>query len=261
MASDEQPINIAYAALLVADEVYPNLDIDSYLLRLDDMAEVVRSRLAHCHPVKILKDFLFGELGFRGNSDDFFDPRNSYLNQVLDRRTGIPITLSVIYLELAQRLQLPIVGIGLPGHFILRYDGDKEPLYMDPFNGGVTMSTHDCRQRVADISNGRLRFKPTFLAPVSPRQILTRMLRNLKGIYVSRADFDSALSVVEKLILLNPSAAEEIRDLGVLHYYAGHLLKAIGCLERYLQQRPDAEDLETVQHNLSIILKEVSRWN
>lgn len=261
IATDEQQINIAYAALLVANEVYPDLDIDSYLVGLDDMADAVRSRLAHRHPATVLKDFLSGELGFCGNADDFFDPRNSYLNQVLDRRTGIPITLSVIYLELAQRLQLPIVGIGLPGHFILRYDGDKDPLYLDPFNGGVTMSTHDCHQRVADISSGRLRFKPTFLAPVSPRQILTRMLRNLKGIYVSRTDFEPALSIVEKLILLNPSSAEEIRDLGVLHYYAGHQLKAIGCLERYLQLKPGAEDLETVQHNLSSIIQEVARWN
>jgi regulator of sirC expression with transglutaminase-like and TPR domain len=258
---DADRINIAHAALLFASDVYPDLDIDRYLVRLDEMADTLRPRTAQHHPIGAMKDFLFGELGFCGNADDYFDPRNSYLNQVLDRRIGIPITLSVIYLVLARRLNLPFVGIGLPGHFIVRYDGDEEPIYLDPFNGGVTMSTQDCQQRVADISNGRLPFKPSFLLPVDPRQILSRMLRNLKGIYLAQADFASALSIVEKLILLNPSAIEEVRDLGVIHYYAGHKLKAIGCLERYLRLKPNAEDLEAVQHNLGVIIEKVSRWN
>jgi regulator of sirC expression with transglutaminase-like and TPR domain len=123
------------------------------------------------------------------------------------------------------------------------------------------MSIEDCRQRVADISDGRLPFRASFLSPVGPRQILTRMLRNLKGIYVTQTKFELALSIVEKLILLNPTAAEEIRDLGVLHYYAGHRLKAVGCLERYLRLAPQAQDLEVVQHNLRIILEKMARWN
>ncbi len=261
ISTREDQIDIAYAALLFACEAYPGLNIESYLSRLDEMASTVRPRLADFHPVTALKDFLFNELGFHGNVDDFFDPRNSYLNQVLDRRTGIPITLSVVYIELARRLDLPVVGIGLPGHFIVRYDGDDEPVYLDPYNCGDTMSITDCQQRVADISEGRLPFKPSFLSPVGPRQILTRMLRNLKGIYVAQGDFDLALSIVEKLILLNPSAVEEVRDLGVLHYYAGHKLKAIGCLQRYLEIAPEAEDLETVQHNLRVIIGKVARWN
>lgn len=257
----EDQIDIAYAALQFAREVYPDIKVNTYLNRLDDMARAARSRLS-CHsPVTALNDLLFDELGFRGNADDYFDPRNSYLNQVLDRRTGIPITLSVVYLELARRLDLPMVGIGLPGHFIVRYDGDAEPIYLDPFNGGITMNIDDCRQRVADISDGRLPFRASFLKPVSPRQILMRMLRNLKGIYVARTDFQSALCVVEKLILLNPSSSEEIRDLGMLHYYAGHKLKAVGCLERYLELTPEAQDLEAVQHNLRVILEKVARWN
>jgi regulator of sirC expression with transglutaminase-like and TPR domain len=200
-------------------------------------------------------------LGFRGNVDNYFDPRNSFLNQVLDRRIGIPITLSVLYLELARRLDLPFVGIGLPGHFIVRYDGDAEPLYLDPFYGGVPMTQQECRQRIDDISQGRLAFKPSFLDPLSPRQILTRMLRNLKAVYVARTEFEAAVTTAEKLVLLNPSAAEEMRDLGVLHYYAGHKLKAIGCLHRYMKQAPKAEDLDTVQHNLGVIIEKVARWN
>ena len=259
--ADEDQLNIAYAALLIARDAYPDLDIKNYLTRLDDMAEAVRPRISTEHPISAMNDFLYGESGFHGNSDDYFDPRNSYLNEVLDRRTGIPITLSLIYLELARRLDLPFVGIGLPGHFIVRYDGDEDPVYLDPFNGGVTMSVGDCRQRVADISNGGLPFKSSFLKPVSPRQILTRMLRNLKGIYVARTDFKSALSVVEKLILLNSTASDEMRDLGMLHFYSGHKLKAIGCLERYLKLNPGAEDREAVKHNLSVIIQKVARWN
>ncbi len=261
ISSHEDQIDIAYAALLYACEAYPDLDIESYLDRLDEMASIVRPRLVHHHPVGVLNDFLFQELGFHGNTEDYFDPRNSFLNQVLDRRTGIPITLSVVYLELARRLDMPIVGIGLPGHFIVRYDGDKEPLYLDPYNCGEPMSVQDCRQRVKDISDGQLTFKPSFLDPVGPKQILTRMLRNLKGIYVARTDFESAISAVEKLILLNPSAIDEIRDLGVLHYYADHKLKAVGCLERYLSRAPNAGDLDVVKHNLRIIIEQVARWN
>jgi regulator of sirC expression with transglutaminase-like and TPR domain len=261
ISAPEDKIDIAYAALLYAREVYPDLDVNSYLCQLDDMATAVRPLLVRHHPVAALRSFLFDELGFRGNVDDYFDPRNSYLNQVLDRRTGIPITLSVVYLELARRLGVPIVGIGLPGHFILRYDGDEEPLYLDPYNGGVTMSTDDCRKLMADISNGHLPFRSTFLSPVGPRQILSRILRNLKGVYVARSDFESALSVVEKLILLNPNAAEEVRDLGLLYYYSGHKLKAIGCLERYLKFAPEAEDMEAVQHNLRAIIEKIARWN
>jgi regulator of sirC expression with transglutaminase-like and TPR domain len=261
VSASESQLDIAYAALLIARDSYPDLDVNSYLGRLDDMAEAVRPRMNCEHPIDAMRDFLFAELGFEGNVDDYFDPRNSYLNQVLDRRVGIPITLSLLYLELARRLEIPFVGIGLPGHFIVRYDGEDEPIYLDPFNGGVTMSVDDCRQRVADISNGGLEFRKSFLAPVGSRQILSRMLRNLKGIYVARADFKSALSVVEKLILLNTTAAEEIRDLGMLHFYAGHKLKAIGCLERYLKLNPNAEDREAVKHNLSTILDKVARWN
>jgi regulator of sirC expression with transglutaminase-like and TPR domain len=261
ISTREEQIDVAYTALLFASEVYPSLNINGYLNLLDGMADKIRPRLACSHPVVALREFLSDELGFRGNADDYFDPRNSYLNHVLDRRTGIPISLSVVYIEVARRLDLPLVGIGLPGHFIVRYDGDDGPLYLDPFNGGVTMSVDDCRQRVAEISEGRLPFKPSFLDPVGPRQILTRMLRNLKGIYMARTEFDQALSVVEKLILLNPSVSEEIRDLGVIHYYAGHKLKAVGCLERYLKLAPHAGDLETVKHNLRVILGKVARWN
>jgi regulator of sirC expression with transglutaminase-like and TPR domain len=254
-------IDVARAALLYARDIYPGLDVAGYLARLDDMAATVRVRLNYRHPITALNDFLFNELGFRGNVENYFDPRNSFLNQVLDRRTGIPITLSVVYLELARRLDLPMVGIGLPGHFIVRYDGDTEPLYLDPFNGGGAMSVEDCRQRVADISGGHLTFQTSFLSPVGPRQILSRMLRNLKGIYTARTHFDLAISIVEKLVLLNPSVTEEIRDLGMLYYYAGYKLKTIGCLERYLRLSPDAKDVEVVQHNLRVILEQVARWN
>jgi regulator of sirC expression with transglutaminase-like and TPR domain len=254
-------INVAHAALIYARDAYPDLDVASYLARLDRMAEAVRPRLACHHPVAALNDFLFDRLGFHGNVEHYFDPRNSFLNQVLDRRTGVPVTLSLVYLELGRRLDLPVVGIGLPGHFVVRYDGDAKPLYLDPFNGGVVMSIDDCRQRVADISDGHLAFHPSFLSPVGPRQILSRMLRNLKGIYTAQTDFESATSVVEKLFLLNPAATEEVRDLGMLHYYAGHKLKAIGCLERYLKLSPDAEDVEVVRHNLRVILGRVAHWN
>jgi regulator of sirC expression with transglutaminase-like and TPR domain len=261
ISTDQDQIDIARAALLYARDAYPNLDVNSYLARLDDMAEELSLRLNHQHPITAINGFLFDELAFRGNEDHYFDPRNSFLNQVLDRRIGIPITLSVIYLELARRLHLPMKGIGLPGHFVVRYDGDQDVLYLDPFNRGKTLTEQDCRRQVTAISGGRLAFDPSFLTPLNSRQILSRMLRNLKAIYTAQGDFKSAVGTVEKLILLNPKMIEEIRDLGVLHYYAGHKLKAVGCLEKYLELAPDAEDIEIVRHNLRVIIEKVARWN
>lgn len=261
ISRDQGQIDIARAALLYARDAYPDLDVNSYLARLDDMAEKISLRLNQEHPIAAINDFLFDQLAFRGNEDHYFDPRNSFLNQVLDRRVGIPITLSVIYLELARRLGLPMHGIGLPGHFVVRYDGDQDVLYLDPFNKGKILTEEDCRRQVKTISGGRLAFDPSFLTPLSPRQILSRMLRNLKALYTAQGDFKSAVGAVEKLILLNPQMIEEIRDLGVLHYYAGHKLKAVDCLERYLELGPDAKDIEIVRHNLRVIIEKVARWN
>ncbi len=231
---DDQ-IDLARAALLFARDAFPNLDPQLYLNQLDEWAEDVRSAVAGAaDPIEPLNHFLFDELRFSGNRLFYNDPFNSYLNQVIDRRAGLPITLSVIYLEIGWRLNLPLDGIGLPGHFIVRHTGPDGVRYIDPFHRGRLLSTVDCQRLVAELSDGQLALQPSMLAPVTARQILARMLNNLKNAQLHQGRFDAALPVVERLIDLQPAEAVHVRDLGLLHYQLNHFSEALRHLQRYL---------------------------
>ncbi|RME43993.1 MAG: hypothetical protein D6791_14230 [Chloroflexi bacterium] len=257
-------INLAQAALLIARDEYPDLDVDQYLTKLDEMSEMVRPRVETAgnsdEIIDVLNEYLIGELGFAGNHEDYYNPRNSFLNEVIDRRTGIPITLSVIYIELGRRLGLPIHGIGLPGHFIVRYDG-ASPAFIDPFNGGERLTEADCQQRLHEIFGGPVSLRSAWLVPVSNRQILTRILYNLKGIYVRDEEFRRAIPVVKKILILNPDAHQELRDLGSLHGMLGDYGEALIYLQQYLVHRPHAPDAEAVQSHMKRLMSQIARWN
>jgi len=260
----DHAIDLARAALLIAQDEYSDLDVDRYLAELDGMAETVQPRIeAVGRPdkiIEILNRYLFNELGIVGNRNDYYNPRNSFLNEVLDRRTGIPITLSVVYIEIGRRLSLPIHGVGLPGHFIVRYDG-AAPAFIDPFNAGERLTEDDCRQRLREIFGAPVALRPEWLAPVGNRQILTRMLYNLKGIYVRDEDFRRAIPVVEKILILNPNAYQELRDLGSLHGMLRSYGEALIYLQQYLVHRPDAPDAEAVQSHMKRLMSQIARWN
>ncbi|MBI3962140.1 MAG: tetratricopeptide repeat protein [Deinococcus sp.] len=235
----EQPdLNLAAAALLIAQEEYPELDLGHYLAQLDGLATALEPRLSDItdphQMVGHLNQFFFAEQGFTGNTQQYYDPRNSFLNQVLDRRIGIPITLSLVYLEVGWRRQLPLTGVGLPGHFLVSYQGADPPLLIDPFHGGVLLSPEDCQQLVQSMYGEALPFQVTHLSPVSKQYMLTRLLYNLKGIYLRAQDYPRALAVVERLLLLDPSALSELRDRGVLYYHLGYLSLALADFERFL---------------------------
>ncbi|MFQ5856993.1 MAG: SirB1 family protein [Anaerolineae bacterium] len=260
----DSTIRLARAALLIAQDEYPSLDVDHYLAELDRMAETARPRIETAGGpddiIEVLNDHLFSELGFVGNREDYYNPRNSFLNDVLERRTGIPITLSVVYIEVGRRLDLPIQGVGLPGHFIVRYDG-AEPAFIDPFNAGERLTEADCRQRLDAIYGAPVAFRSEWLVPVSNRQILIRMLYNLKGIYVRNKDHRRAIPIVEKLLILNPDAHQELRDLGSLHGMLGNYGEALIYLQQYLVHRPDAPDGDTVQSHMKRLIAQIARWN
>jgi regulator of sirC expression with transglutaminase-like and TPR domain len=260
----DHAIDLARVALLIAQDEYPDLDIDQYLAELDGMAETVRPRVeAAGSPddvIDVLNAYLFGRLGFVGNLEDYYDPRNSFLNDVLDRRIGIPITLSMIYIEMGRRLDLPIEGIGLPGHFIVRYEG-ADPVFIDPFNGGERLTEADCRQRLREIFGAPIALRPEWVTPVSNRQILTRVLYNLKGIYIRNKEFQRAIPVVEKLLILNPEAYHELRDLGSLHGMLGNYGEALIHLQQYLVHRPDAPDIDEVRSHMKRLMTQIARWN
>jgi regulator of sirC expression with transglutaminase-like and TPR domain len=257
-------IDLARAALLVARDEYPGLDVDGYLQRLQAMAEIVRPRISLTHDpdqaIDTLNEFVFRELGFTGNRDDYYNPRNSFLNQVIDRRTGIPITLSVVYMEIGHRVGLPLRGVSLPGHFIVRY-AEAQPQFIDPFNAGERLTETDCWHRLLEIFGTPIKFRREWLEPVGNRQILTRMLYNLKSIYIRQEQIRRAIPVVEKILALNPDAAQELRDLGSMHGMLGNYGDALIYLQQYLVYQPDASDAQTVQIHMKRLLTRIARWN
>jgi regulator of sirC expression with transglutaminase-like and TPR domain len=211
--------------------------------------------------ITALGEYLFGHLGFRGNVDHYYDPRNSFLNEVLDRRLGIPITLSAVYLEVGRRIGLNLRGVGMPGHFLVKYVGPDEELVIDPFGGGGILSPADCQQILDRIFDGKLCFEPQMLTVVGTRQILARMLTNLKAIYFNSQEYGKALSIADCLVILHPHAAGEIRDRGLLSFQVKRYTEASADLERYLRLAPQAEDSEVIREHLRTLRQRVVSLN
>jgi len=253
----EAQINLGKAALYLAKEEYPELDAEEYLNALDVMAAEIKERLpAESYPLRIIKsinNYLYDDLGFKGNTRDYYDPRNSFLNQVIERRTGIPITLALVYLEVAKRIDFPMVGIGMPGHFLIRPDFEEADIYVDAFNQGEILFPQDCAERLAQIYGQPVQMRPEFFEAVSPKQFLARMLTNLKVIYINRGEESKALGAIERILLLFPEAAIERRDRGVLYYQQGRWTEARQDLESYLVNVPDAGDAELIRGLLARI--------
>ena len=253
---DEQ-INLERAALYIAQEKYPDLDVDEYLNALDTMADDIREQLSiESYPLKILKTinhYLYENLGFAGNTEDYYDPRNSFLNDVIDRRTGIPITLSLVYLAIAQRLDFPMVGIGMPGHFLIRPIQEDMDIFVDAFSQGEILFPQDCQDRLNQMSGQSVEMQPQFLAAVTPRQFLARMLTNLKATYLSRGEMEKVLAAIERILLLFPNAAFELRDRGILYFRTNRWIEARQDLEAYLDALPMADDRDTIRKLLNRI--------
>jgi regulator of sirC expression with transglutaminase-like and TPR domain len=242
ISRDDAAIELDRVALAIALAEYPGLDSAAYLTRLDAMAFELRPRLSPEESperlIAVVNAYLFGEEAFHGNAHDYYDPRNSYLNDVLDRRTGIPITLALLYIELSRRVGLRIDGVGLPGHFIVRCQTGRGDVLIDPFNQGAVLSVADCADRVRQLYGNSLRFSPALLRPTSRREIVTRMLRNLKGCYLRRGDLQRALRAVEWTVLADPAQLEELREQGLLRYRLGDFPGALADLERFVEQAP-----------------------
>ncbi len=256
MRRPQEEIDLAYAALLIARERYPDLDIDAYVAKLDELAEAIRAKLKpSASPPKILEAMnahLFEDLGFYGNADEYYDPANSFLNEVIDRRTGIPITLSVVYMEVAKRMGLELRGVGLPGHFLVKYARREGEVVIDPFGGGAVLSARELRERITH-GGGSPELASRYLAAVTKRQIVTRMLNNLKQIYVSSRAFDDALGIIELILAVNPWDLDEIRDRGLVHAQRNAYAEALRDLETYVQYRPEAEDAAHVWENIQAL--------
>ena len=240
---------LAQAALLIARIEYPRLNVDAYLAKLDAFGEFARRAVQQridetgdASPlacITAVNEYLFEELRFVGNREKYEDPRNSCLNEVLDRRTGIPITLSVVYMEIARRAGLHVDGVNFPGHFLVRCpEADNRAgsgIIIDPFHGGALLSEHDCRLLLQRHVGSEVAFNKSLLAPTSRVQIIVRMLLNLKRIYVHMRSFPQARDVTELLLAMTPSALSELRDRGLLAYHLNDLTGALRDLQTYLK--------------------------
>jgi regulator of sirC expression with transglutaminase-like and TPR domain len=253
IARPDHEIDLAEAALRIAQDAYPRLDVTLYLTQLDAMADAVRvaagPRASAEATFSALVDW-FEEQGFRGNTTEYYDPRNSYLNDALDRRLGIPITLALVLLEVGRRVSLPLAPVGLPGHFVLAWAGEGERFWIDPFYPRRRLTEANLDEMVRDVQGRPVVWDPQWLDTVSHRQFLTRMLNNLRSIFMGRQDFQRVVPVLEKLLLLNPTALEEMRDLGLLMLHAERPATAARYLEPYLTARPGDKDADLIQQRL-----------
>jgi regulator of sirC expression with transglutaminase-like and TPR domain len=251
----DESICLAKAALYIAQEEYPALDVEEYLNALDTMAEEVGERLpSPRYPLRVIQcinQYLYSDLGFTGNHQDYYDPRNSFLHEVIDRRLGIPISLALVYLEVAKRIDFPMVGVGMPGHFLIRPDIPDMEIFVDAFHGGEIMFAQDCEARLSQIYQQPVTLQPEFLAVISHRQFLARMLANLKYIYLRQQDFLRALAAVERILLLVADDTTELRDRGLLNYQLGRYSQAVTDLNIYLHKVPHAEDAVIVRQLLA----------
>lgn len=255
----EEEIDLVRAAGSLARLEYPRLNLDPYVDRLERFAQIIAGRIAPGaapeEAVEEVNRYLFDQLGFHGNRHDYYDPRNSFLNEVMDRRTGIPITLSVVYIEVARRLALPIYGVGLPSHFVLKYDDRVRVFFIDPFHGGRILDRASCRETVEEIQGREVELLDTHFAAVGKREIVLRICNNLRAIYLAARQHRKALAVVEAALALAPDSPEELKQRAWLHHELGKRAEAVRDLEAYLAAVPCAEDRDRVRRWIEAIRK------
>jgi regulator of sirC expression with transglutaminase-like and TPR domain len=265
MLAAREPIPLARGALLIAKDQYPDLDLEKYLDQLAALSReaepVVRSAENTVEKIQGLSDFLFNRKGFEGNRDQYGDPRNSFLNDVLERRLGIPISLSVIYIEIGRRLGLNLYGVSFPAHFLVKAVDDRGELIIDPFNEGAILDLEEIRARLLQIYRQPLDVHPEMLKPVGARHILARMLRNLKNIYAQGEDWQRVLSSLDRILMLDPRSLEELLERAVLYERMECFAAARDDFQSFLTQAPEHPAAENVREAVIRLSHQVSRLN
>jgi regulator of sirC expression with transglutaminase-like and TPR domain len=273
LGGDDSRIDLARACLMIAQDAYPGLDVDRYLGEIERMAIRLRARMPQANAaeekVVALNQFLFDDLGYWGNTDDYYDPRNSYLNEVIDRKTGTPISLSILYIELGRRIGLPLEGVSFPGHFLVRLRLRGGTLVLDPFAGGTPQSEAELRERLQRVipegaAGGVAPVElplDQFLEPASNRQILARVLRNLKGIYREKDKPERMLEVLNRMLVVAPDASSELRDRGYVYQRLECWRPALKDLRDYVEREPEAPDLDDVRVKLMELSALCARLN
>ena len=259
LAREDVRIDLAHACLMIAQDAYPDLAVERYLGEIERMALRLRGRLPQTlgaeERVAALNEFLFQDLGYTGNTDAYYDPRNSYLNDVMDRKTGIPITLSVLYMAVGRRIGLPLEGVSFPGHFLVRLRLRNGVLILDPFAAGASQSAAELRERLKrvipagaldNVAAGELPLEQ-FLDPATNRQILARVLRNLKAIYRETDKPREQLDVLNRMLVVAPDSSAELRDRGIVYQRLECYRAALKDLTDYVEREPEAPDFDEVR--------------
>jgi len=263
----EDEIDLAEAALLIAQGSGEDVDIGRCLARIDELAGQLRAGSpedsSEADLILALNRFLFEEQGFGPSIDDYYDPRNSFLNEVLERRVGIPITLSLLYIEIGRRIGLHLQGVSFPGHFLVKCRLREGTVIVDPYCGGISLSLQDLQQRLRAMRGGEVSraIVASLLVAANKKEILARMLRNLKAIYLERQDYTRALSSIGWLLLLTPSHAAEVRDRGIVYMKLECFRAALADLERYLEVAPAASDRDEVRSYVLELRRSAARLN
>lgn len=254
----DELLDLGRATLVIAQGLDPTCDVEGSLEVLDQLAAAVREMLppdpSASESAEVLREYLFETLGFQGNTEDYFDPKNSFLHQVLARRTGIPITLSIVAIEVARRAGIPAFGIGFPGHFLLGIGRREACILMDAFHGGRRLNGKILTDLLRGVAGPDARVLPEHLRPANKRSILTRLLLNLRGVYQKRAEPLNMLQVLDRLVELNPFPVGELRDRGRMYLQLGCVELAREDLTTYLARAPHAADA----HETKELLTDVS---
>jgi len=263
---DDERIDLLRAALTFARVEYPQLDPTPYVQQVEEIAHRVESRIddpgepSQC--IAALNHVLFDEEMFRGNTADYYNPRNSFINDVLDRRLGIPITLALLYMEVGRRAGFQLFGVGMPGHFMLKhYDIDGRSFFIDAFERGSVLSEDDCKRKIESIHAGQITLRPEFLMIVTRRQMLTRMLNNLRTIYLSRRDFRRAVNVVDLILVIYPRSPEDVKQRAALRYNLHDYKGALADFEEYVKMAPDASDVDEIRQTALGIRRSMAMMN
>jgi regulator of sirC expression with transglutaminase-like and TPR domain len=263
IARPEEDLDLGRAALVIAGEEYPGLDVDQQLQLLDGFASTVRERvsvgMASEDRAIQMGNYLFGEMGFRGNTADYYNPDNSYFNRVLQTRTGIPITLSLLFIEVGRRLGMRFRGVGMPGHFLVNMEGTDN--YFDPFNAGQLLSVLDCQHLGERLFGPRFVWDDQYLEPCTKYEFLFRILNNLKVVYERTDQPEKALGAVQRMVMVRPDAVEMYQDMAALQQHLQQYRAAIVTLQRYLELRKDAPDSPQVRSWIDSLRVTLRRLN
>lgn len=253
-ATPEPLLDLTEASLIIALEEYPSIDVERYLRQIEEWSDAIRDRIEGSRDTERIVDainrLLYEQEGFHGEADDLYDPKTTFLNEVLDRHAGLPLSLSIVYIELSRRLGLEMSGVALPGRFLVKLSGPLGDILIDPFDDGRVLTTAECQSIIDQTYGGGVRLREHHLRGVSKREIVQRLLAHLKSLYLAHDNLEGAAGAVDRMLILDDRDAWELRDRGLLAMRLYEYQEAISYLERYLALAPHADDRQRVKEEI-----------